>query len=36
VGAIFEDFDASDYKTVLREIERHVRDWETQQTPGAG
>lgn len=33
VGAILEDFGPSDYKAVLREIERHVHDWERQQTP---
>jgi hypothetical protein len=31
--AIFEDFDRSDYGTVIRAIERHVVDWERQQTP---
>jgi hypothetical protein len=33
VGAILEDFDESEYEAVLREIQRHVREWETQQTP---
>ena len=33
VGALLEDFDQSDYTAVLREIDRHVRDWESQQTP---
>jgi hypothetical protein len=33
VGALLEDFDSSEYKAVLREIERHVRDWKVQQTP---
>ena len=33
VGAILEDFDQSEYTAVLREIKRHVRDWEKQQTP---
>jgi len=33
VDAILEDFKPSEYKAVLREVERHVRDWETQQTP---
>jgi hypothetical protein len=32
-GAILEDFRPSEYKAVLREIERHVREWEAQQTP---
>jgi hypothetical protein len=32
-GAILEDFEPSEYKAVLREIERHVRDWRGQQTP---
>jgi hypothetical protein len=31
--AIMEDFDRSDYGAVLREIERHVIEWEQQQTP---
>jgi hypothetical protein len=31
--AIIEDFDRSEYGTVLREIERHVVQWERQQTP---
>jgi hypothetical protein len=31
-GAILEDFEPSDYKAVLREVQRHGRDWETQQT----
>jgi hypothetical protein len=31
--AIIEDFDRSDYGAVLREIERHVAEWEEQQTP---
>jgi hypothetical protein len=30
--AIIEDFDRSEYGTVLREIERHVVQWESQQT----
>jgi hypothetical protein len=33
VGAILEDFDPSDCKAVLREIKRHVREWESQQPP---
>ena len=33
VGAILEDFDQNEYKAVLGEIVRHVREWETQQTP---
>lgn len=33
VGAIFEDFEQNEYEAVLREIERHVRDWERQQRP---
>jgi hypothetical protein len=33
VGAILEDFEQSEYKAVLREIERHVREWERQQRP---
>jgi hypothetical protein len=32
-GAILEDFELNEYRAVLREIERHVRDWERQQTP---
>jgi hypothetical protein len=32
-GAILGDFDQSEYAAVLREIERHVRAWEMQQTP---
>lgn len=32
VGALLEDFDRSEYTSVLREIERHVRKWEAQQT----
>lgn len=32
-GAIIEDFDRSEYGGVLREIERHVIEWEDQQTP---
>src|SRR5262245_40587813 len=31
--AIIEDFQQSDYGAVLREIERHVIEWEGQQTP---
>jgi hypothetical protein len=31
--AIIEDFDRSDYGAVLREVERHVTEWERQQTP---
>jgi hypothetical protein len=30
--AIIEDFDRSEYGAVLREIERHVIEWEGQQT----
>jgi hypothetical protein len=30
---IIEDFDRSDDGAVLREVERHVIDWERQQTP---
>jgi hypothetical protein len=30
--AIIEDFDRSEYGAVLREIERHVVEWEQQQT----
>ena len=30
---IIEDFDRSEYGAVLREIERHVIEWERQQTP---
>jgi hypothetical protein len=30
--AIIEDFDRSEYGAVLREIERHVIEWEQQQT----
>ena len=33
VGALLEDVDQSEYTSVLREIQRHVRDWETQQSP---
>ena len=33
VGALLRDFDESEYTAVLREIERHVRKWEAQQTP---
>jgi hypothetical protein len=33
VGALLEDFDQSDYTAVLHEIDRHVCDWESQQTP---
>ncbi|HEY3462550.1 MAG TPA: hypothetical protein VGK62_03740 [Gaiellaceae bacterium] len=33
VGALLEDFDQSEYTAVLREIGRHVRKWEAQQTP---
>jgi hypothetical protein len=32
--AIIEDFDRSQYRAVLREIERHVIEWERQQTEG--
>lgn len=32
-GAILEDFDQSEYRSALHEIEKHVRDWEAQQTP---
>jgi hypothetical protein len=28
-----EDFDRSDYGAVLRKVERHVIEWERQQTP---
>jgi hypothetical protein len=31
--AIIEDFDRTEYGAVLREIERHVVQWERQQTP---
>jgi hypothetical protein len=31
--AIIENFDRSDYGAVLREVERHVVEWEHQQTP---
>jgi hypothetical protein len=31
--AIIEDFKRSEYGAVLREIERHVIEWERQQTP---
>jgi hypothetical protein len=31
--AIVEDFDRSERGAVLREIERHVVQWERQQTP---
>jgi hypothetical protein len=31
--AIIEEFDRSEYGAVLREIERHVIEWERQQTP---
>jgi hypothetical protein len=31
--AIMEDFDRIEYGTALREIERHVIEWERQQTP---
>ena len=30
--AILEDFDRSEYGAVLREVERHVIEWERQQT----
>jgi len=30
--AIIEDFDRSEYGAVLREIERHVIEWEREQT----
>ena len=33
VGALLEDFDQSEYMAVLRQIERHVREWERRQTP---
>jgi hypothetical protein len=33
-NAIIEDFDRSEYGAVLREVERHVIDWERLQTPG--
>ena len=32
-NAIIEDFNRSEYRAVLREIERHVIEWERQQTP---
>lgn len=28
-----EDFERSEYGAVLREVERHVVEWEQQQTP---
>jgi hypothetical protein len=31
--AIMRDFDREDYGAVLREIERHLIEWESQQTP---
>ena len=31
--AIIEDFDRGEYRAVLREIERHVMEWERQQSP---
>ena len=31
--AIIEDFDRSEYGAVLREVERHVMEWERQQAP---
>jgi hypothetical protein len=31
--AIMQEFDRSDYGAVLREVERHVIEWERQQTP---
>ncbi|HEY5294107.1 MAG TPA: hypothetical protein VIJ70_01360 [Gaiellaceae bacterium] len=31
--AIIEDFDRSEYRAVLREIEQHLITWEGQQTP---
>jgi hypothetical protein len=31
--AIMEDFDRSEYAAVLRAVERHVIEWERQQTP---
>jgi hypothetical protein len=31
--AIMKDFDKSEYGGVLREVERHVIDWERQRTP---
>lgn len=30
---ILEDFSESDQIAALREIQRHVREWESQQTP---
>jgi hypothetical protein len=33
LGAILEDFEPSEYQAVLRGTERHVQDWEGQQTP---
>jgi hypothetical protein len=33
VGALLEDFEQSEYDAVLREINRHVRDWKRQQNP---
>ena len=32
-GAIIEDFDRGEYRAVLRELERHVMEWERQQSP---
>ena len=32
-NAIIDDFDRSEYGAVLREAERHVIEWERQQTP---
>jgi hypothetical protein len=31
--AIMRDFDRAEYGAVLREIERHLVEWESQQTP---
>ena len=30
---IIENFDRGEYRAVLREIERHIVEWEQQQTP---
>jgi hypothetical protein len=32
-NAIIAGFDRSEYRAVLHEIERHVVEWERQQTP---
>jgi hypothetical protein len=31
--AIMADFDRGDYGTVLREVERHLLEWERERTP---